>query len=145
MIGATPKTALFRKRVWVGLSYFLAAHYTLLADRVEFDGGMWPYAEAGNKLQAILASGIHQRMHLQARRWASVSAPIDPTDPSCIHSRFQSPPTFRSYGVDFASRDGLLAAVPQHHKARIGENTTCDRSNIDVAGVLAESALASNP
>lgn len=46
-------------------------------------------------------------MHLQGRRWAAGEEDF------CV---YESASTFRSYGVPFADRAALLAAMPEHHK-----------------------------
>lgn len=51
----------------------------------------------------------HVNMHLQGRRWGASSEDLA--------NAFGSERTFSSYGVNMGDRDGLLAAMPENHKA----------------------------
>ena len=51
----------------------------------------------------------HVNMHLQGRRWGGSAEDSA--------NAFESERTFSSYGVNHGDRDGLLAALPEKHKA----------------------------
>ena len=79
-----------------------------------------------------------QAMHLQGRRWAAGSEE---------ETVFNSGSTFRSYGVEYGDRAGLLTAMPTHHQNFLRDlvwmhDCTFTDEKGEVVGVLAMHAGA---